>query len=439
MPYRHDIDACRAETVGEAGVGQAALATALDAVAPALDEFRAACTAGALPALTIVEREDDLKAIAETARRLAEGADDIVVLGTGGSSLSGKCFQSVNPGAAPPRLHFLENVDPVGFEDGLRGLDLARTGLLIVSKSGTTAETLAQAFALLPRLGDAVGSARLAEVTAVITDPPGAGAPAPLRALATELGLPILDHEPDIGGRFSAFSNVGLLPACLAGIAPEQVRAGGAEVLDGVLAGGDPAAIAPALGAALSVAIARERGLAQMVMMPYLDRLAPFADWYRQLWAESLGKDGTATTPIAAFGTRDQHSQLQLWLDGPADKLFTLILGRSRGAGPDISAPAAAGPGLDWLGGRRMGDLLEAEQAATRDTLVARGRPVRVIEVERADGRTLGALMMHFMIETLLAGALMGVDPFGQPAVEEGKALARETLAAMGAGQGEAS
>jgi glucose-6-phosphate isomerase len=437
MPYRQDIETCRAEDIGGAGVSETALAAALDAVVPALDRLRAACDEGALPLITIAGRSDDLAAVTETAARLKARCTDVLILGTGGSSLGGQCFYALGHDPGTPRLHFLENVDPQGFEDVLAGVDLARAGVVIVSKSGTTAETLAQAFALLPRLVDAVGADALPEIAAVISDPPGVGAPTPLRALAGEMGLPILDHEPGIGGRFAGLSNVGLLPACLSGLSPQEVRAGAAGVVETLMGEGAPADIPPALGAALNVAIARERGLTQTVMMPYLARLKPFADWYCQLWGESLGKNGQATTPIAAQGTVDQHSQLQLWLDGPADKLFTLIFGRARGSGPSITPPACAGGGLDWLRDRRMGDLLDAEQVATRDSLTAKGRPVRVIEVTHADGRTLGALMMHFMVETILAGDLMGVDPFGQPAVEAGKILARDSLAAMGRAPGE--
>lgn len=435
MPYSQDIETCRETVIGSGGVSGAALDAALEAAAPALDRLRGDIAEGRLPALAIARSEADLPAIEETAQRLAAACDDVLVLGTGGSSLSGICYRALNPVNAGPRLHFLENVDPQGFEDALAGLDLARAGLLVVSKSGTTAETLSQAFALIPRLLAARGADGLAGAAAVISDPPAKGAePAPLLQLAGALGLPILDHEPGIGGRFACLSNVGLLPARLCGIDPGEVRAGAAHVLDAVMTGTDAAAIPPALGAALNVAIARERGLTQAVMMPYLDRFEPFAAWYCQLWAESLGKDGTATTPIAALGTRDQHSQLQLWLDGPSDKLFTLIFGAPIGTGPEIAPPEGAGPGLDYLAGRRMGDLLAAEQEATRETLVARGRPVRVFTLPRTDGRAIGALMAHFMAETILAGDLLGIEPFGQPAVEAGKVLARQKLAAMGGG-----
>lgn len=435
LPYHQDIETCRAERIGEGGVTGPALDAALEALAPALDDLRAARDEGTLPLLRVPARTDDLTSIRKTVARFRESCADVLVLGTGGSSLGGRALSVLGRDHVEPRLHFLENVDPDGFEAALSGLDLRRVGLLIVSKSGTTAETLAQAFALIPRLIEAVGAPGLGEVAAVITDPPGeGGAASPLRRLAAELGIPVLDHEPGIGGRFAALTNVGLLPAALAGIAPEAVRAGAAEALEAALDANAPEDSPPALGAALNIAIARERGLTQTVMMPYLDRLRPFAAWHRQLWAESLGKDGKGTTPLAAHGTVDQHSQLQLWLDGPADKLFTLVFGASRGIGPSIAPVYGVDAGLEWLVGRRLGDLLEAEQAATRDSLTARGRPVRVISVGGADAETVGALMMHFMLETILAAVLLGADPYDQPAVEHGKRLARDALAAMGRG-----
>ncbi|MEX2642839.1 MAG: glucose-6-phosphate isomerase, partial [Acetobacterales bacterium] len=173
------------------------------------------------------------------------------------------------------------------------------------------------------------------------------------------------------------------------------------------------------------------RGVAMSVLMPYCDRLGTFAMWYRQLWAESLGKDGMGTTPVKALGAVDQHSQVQLYLDGPRDKLFTLMLLDSAGRGGRVESARAPGK-LSYLAGRTIGDLMEAEQNATAETLVRNGCPTRVIRLERLDEQALGALTMHYMLETIVAGRLMGVDPFDQPAVEQGKVLAREYLAEMG-------
>ena len=183
-----------------------------------------------------------------------------------------------------------------------------------------------------------------------------------------------------------------------------------------------------AVGAAVSIGLQRANGVTQTILMPYLDRLAHFGLWYRQLWAESLGKDGQGTTPIRAMGTVDQHSQLQLYLAGPWDKMFSVLRMDTKSEGRRVDPELLDDPRLDYLAGRRMGDLLDAEARATADTLIRNGRPTRQILIETLDEDTLGGLFMHFMLETILAAHLLEVNPFDQPAVEEGKVLAREYL-----------
>src|SRR6185437_12374126 len=190
-------------------------------------------------------------------------------------------------------------------------------------------------------------------------------------------------------------SLVGMLPAMIAGGDCAAVREGAARVLDPVLAANDTKALAPAIGAALSVGLSKEKGANMTVLMPYVDRLESFAFWYRQIWAESLGKEGLGSTPIRALGTVDQHSQVQLYLGGPRDKLFTLLL---------------------------------AEADATAATLIKDGRPTRLIRIKTVDERVMGALMMHYMLETMFAAELWGIDAFDQPAVEISKVLTRQYL-----------
>lgn len=434
MPYSQDISACRAETIGAGGLPASELDRILASLTPALDRLREARKTGALPHLTVPARRDDLDAVAETALRFRESLSDVLVLGTGGSSLGGATLVALATDRTAPRLHFLDNVDPEGIEDVLAGVDIARTGLLIVSKSGTTAETLSQALMLLPILRDAVGEAALPARVTVISDPTLPGRKeTPLHRLAARLRLSVLDHEPGIGGRFAGLTNVGLLPAAIAGIEPAAVREGAAEALTCALDSRSVADAPPAVGAALAYGLLA-RGVTQTVLCAYLDRLAPLALWYRQLWAESLGKDGKGTNPIAARGTVDQHSQLQLWLSGPADKVYTFIFGAAEGTGARLDAALAGREGLEYLDGRTMGDLLAAEQEATAQTLVNAGRPVRILRLAHGNAYACGGLMMHFMLETILTADLFGVDPFDQPAVEEGKKLARESLARMGGG-----
>jgi glucose-6-phosphate isomerase len=354
---------------------------------------------------------------------------EVVVLGTGGSSLGGQtlyalCDRGFGPSGGGPRLHFMDNVDPHTLAALLGAIDLKHTGIIAISKSGGTAETMAQALVLLPALADAVGRDNLPAHAVVITE----AKPSPLRALAEQYGLPCFDHDPGIGGRFSVLSLVGLLPAMIAGLDVDALRRGAHEVLRTTVSAGRVETSAPATGAAIAVALLHERKVSQSVLLTYNDRLATFGLWYRQLWAESLGKDGTGTTPIRALGTADHHSQLQLYLAGPRDKLFTIIMPESAGQGPLMDAEAARAVGSDSLAGHAYGDLLDAAARATAETFVRNGRPVRLIRIDALDEATMGALFMHFMLETIVAADLLGVNAFDQPAVEEGKILAREYL-----------
>jgi glucose-6-phosphate isomerase len=163
-------------------------------------------------------------------------------------------------------------------------------------------------------------------------------------------------------------------------------------------------------------------------MMAYADRLEKFVKWYVQLWAESLGKDGKGTTPVGALGPVDQHSQLQLFIAGPRDKLFTIITTGMAGQGPRIDNDLAKLAGEDGFGGKAIGDLVAAQGRATIETLAKNGCPVRTLHIERLDALSLGELLMHFMLETIIAAHMLGVDPYDQPAVEEGKILAKRYL-----------
>ena len=162
--------------------------------------------------------------------------------------------------------------------------------------------------------------------------------------------------------------------------------------------------------------------------MVYSDRLERFSHWYVQLWAESLGKDGRGTTPLAALGPVDQHSQVQLFIAGPRDKLFTVVTVGASGKGPRIDGELAKLAGEAGFGGKTIGDLVAAEGRATAETLAKNGCPVRTLHIDKLDESTLGELLMHFMLETIIAAHLLGVDAFDQPAVEEGKVLAKKYL-----------
>jgi glucose-6-phosphate isomerase len=434
LPYAQDL---RRAFPGSRTSYQAALA----ALAPALKRLQAAHDDRSLPLLRVASRRDDIESIEAAARRFRISFADIVVLGTGGSSLGAQTLVAAARamGRKGPRLHFLDNVDPIRFEDVLNGVDFKRTGVVAVSKSGATAETALQTLAILRALRAAVGERGIRRQVIVITEPAkdgpnGTTSANPMRRLAERNGIPVLDHDPGIGGRYSALTNAGLLPAAIAGFDPALVRKGARSVVRRLLAARSARGFAPAEGAALAFALEKRHGVTQSVLMPYADALQPFAFWFRQLWAESLGKTGRGTTPINALGAVDQHSQLQLYLDGPADKLVTVIAAETAGVGPRIRRERGLEPEFAYLVGHTMGDLLAAEAQATADTLAKHKRPVRTLRIGEPDEATIGALMMHYMLETILTAALLKVDPFDQPAVEEGKVLARRYLAAMGEG-----
>jgi glucose-6-phosphate isomerase len=429
MSYVHLTSSCFTEVLGSHGLDRTRYELILARTEEALKGLCARHADRSLPLLRLPETRDDLVPLKPIAEAYREKFDDVVLLGTGGSSLGGQTLCSLadcgfGPRPGAPRLHFFDNVDPHTITAMLDSVALDRTGFLVVSKSGSTAETLTQFLICLDAARKELGTAAGDHFTAITE--PGDNV---LRRLATGSGMAILDHDPGVGGRYSALSLVGLLPAMIAGLDPVAVREGAAGVLAPVLEGAAPAFVESAIGAAISVGLATENRVTTTVVMPYVDRLADFGLWFRQLWAESLGKNGKGTTPVNALGTVDQHSQLQLYLDGPRDKMFTVMMLDCAGSGPVVEPAVAVDEALGYLAGKTMGDLMDAEQRATTETLIRHNRPTRIFRLPSLDEKMMGALMMHFMLETIIAAHLLGVDPFDQPAVEEGKILTREYLA----------
>jgi len=421
LPYRHDTAACFDERIGVGGLTADEIAPVLTETAATLERLRGFRAAGTLPLLALPTRRDDLGAIAAHGERLRSDFARVVVLATGGSSLGGQCLAALagEGGTAPL---FLDSLDGGALAAVFDPAQLGATAFVAISKSGGTAETAAQALATLAALQDA-GLSPARHMLAVTE--PGAR---PLRGLAEAHGIAVLDHDPGLGGRFSVLSVTGALPAAIAGLDMTAVRAGAAAALDAALDAPEPSRSEPCVGAAIQVALLRRRGVTQSVVMPYHQRLERLGAWTAQLWAESLGKQGHGTTPLAALGPRDQHSLLQLFLDGPADKLVTLIVAARGDDGPRIDPALAAGAGLGYVGGHTIGEIVRAEARATAETLARRGRPMRRFDLARIDERGVGALMMHLMLETIIAAGLLGVDPFDQPAVEEGKVYTRGAL-----------
>lgn len=397
-------------------------AKALGGTVAALDWLRQQNRDKGLELLGIPARTDDLRAATRQAAAL-KGFATVAVLGIGGSSLGGQALTSLRK-AAKPFVEFHDNPDPFSWAKALKRFDLKKTHFVAISKSGGTAETLMQVLTAAEALEKA-GVKALKKHFTIITEPHKSA----LADFADSIGATKLDHPLGVGGRYSVLTMVGLLPALLMGLDGKQLRAGAQAVLDEVLGAKSPDAASPAVGAALHQALSEEGKLATTVLWPYADDLAVFGGWWRQLWAESLGKDGKGSTPVSVLGPVDQHSQLQMFRDGPATALFTLVTVDTKGKGPAAPRARANALGLKYLAGKRLGDLVDAEARATAQTLFKNGRPVRQIHLSKVDEFHIGALMMHFMLETIIMGRLMGVDPFDQPGVEEGKILAREYLA----------
>jgi glucose-6-phosphate isomerase len=440
MPLEQSIDAAREERIGGHGVAAGALADALARTGETLASLRARHDDGSLPLLRLPGARQDLPTIMDAARRIAANATDVVFLGTGGSSLGGQTLTQLGghavsgwvPLRGEARLHFMDNLDADSFAALLARLPLSTARFVAISKSGGTGETLMQVSAVIAALEQAGLKAQIGQMLLGLTEPEKSGKRNGLRALLDAHRAPALEHDPNVGGRFSVLTNVGLLPAAIAGLDIAAIRAGAAAALAPILEGRAPAEVPAAVGAALSVALAATRDKQIAVLMAYADRLERLTRWYVQLWAESLGKDGQGTTPVAALGPVDQHSQLQLFIAGPRDKLFTIITVDSAGRGPRIAADLAKLCGEPDFAGKTIGDLVAAQGRATAETLTKNGCPVRTMRLACLDEKSLGELLMHFMLETIIAAHLIGVDPFDQPAVEEGKILAKRYLAGKG-------
>ena len=386
--------------------------------------------------LRLPAERDDLAAIAEAAARLAPARPTSSSSAPAGRASAARPWRSLP--AMPcrasalsrgPRLHFMDNLDPETLRRAARALPLATTRFVAISKSGGTGETLMQTIAALTRAQGRPGSRRIPDLFLGLTEPAKAGKRNGLRDCSTRTSVPMLDHDPGVGGRYSVLTNVGLLPAAVVGLDIGAIRAGAADALAPVLDGSRPPRCrrrsAPRSGRAR-----RDQGKTISVLMAYADRLERFTRWYVQLWAESLGKDGKGTTPLGALGPVDQHSQLQLFIAGPARQAVHHRHRRhAPGAGRASTPSSATARWRAGLAGKTIGDLVAAQGRATAETLAKNGCPVRTIHLERARRASLGELLMHFMLETIIAAHLLGVDPFDQPAVEEGKVLAKQYLA----------
>lgn len=368
--------------------------------------------------------------------------DDVVVLGIGGSALGPIALRTAltpygwnmlaeSERRGLPRLHVLDNVDPVTISALLGRLDLSRTLFIVTSKSGGTAETMSQFLIVAGKLREL--NLPFARHLVFITDP-RQGA---LRPLAATENIPALAIPPNVGGRFSVLTAVGMLPAALVGIDIDALL-DGAAVMAKRCESADLRTNPAGVFAVLQWLSDTRNGKSINVFMPYSDQLRDFAAWFVQLWAESLGKqrtDGTfvGPTPLAALGATDQHSQVQLFMEGPKDKTVTFVTIDERETDVTIPPEFAHVDDLKYMGSHTLGELIGIEQQATAGALAQRGRPNMTIRLGRVDAHHVGELMMMLELATAYAGQLYGIDAFNQPGVELGKQFAYALLGRPGA------
>ncbi len=384
-----------------------------------------------------------LKIVRAAVRRYAGRFENLVVLGIGGSALGNIALQTaLNPpyhnlmagkSRRGPRLFVLDNVDPVQLANLIEtlGSGLRKTLFNVISKSGETAETAAQFLIIRDLLVRKLGKKALTKNVLVTTDPDGGT----MRDIVTADGFDALPVPPGVGGRFSVLSAVGLFSAGMCGINIGKLLGGAAEM--GARVGGRAVKKNPAAMLALLLHAFYVRGKRLHVMMPYGYQLKDLADWYRQLWAESLGKqhdlDGepvtVGATPIKALGATDQHSQVQLYREGPNDKVFIFL--EIEKFARDVKIPRVGGTPepLRYLQGKSLGRLLNAEKLATESALVSSRRPCMTIRLPKVNEETVGQFIMLWEAATSIMGGLLNIDPYDQPAVQTGKEY---TFALMG-------
>ncbi len=386
--------------------------------------------AGRLPCLSLPFRpqlEARLAALVPQLKRFKH----MLLLGIGGSALGARALQKAffpaqdRPGHAGPWLWIADNVDAESLTAWFEKLSPEETVVVAVSKSGGTIETLAQYFLARQWLQKALQT-RWNEHMIVVTDEQ-------IGFLREEAGryslasLPVPDH---LGGRYSALSAVGLLPAAFLGMDWKALLNGAWSVSRPLVENPTGAGLHPAMRLAAWCAALAETGYSQLIFFSYIPLWATFGPWFCQLWAESLGKEGKGTMPLPAVGVTDQHSLAQMFLDGPRDKGCLFLTAARAEGGPRF--PDDLPEKWTWLKGKRFGDLLEAEALGTCMALAESETPLVRIETENSSEAAAGALMALLEAATLCTGRLMGINPIDQPAVELGKRLANARLGAPG-------
>lgn len=427
------------------GISKGDLDTLAPAIAAAHRVVQEQIHDGHLGYAKLPTRRDYRDAVMALVDRYRGNTTDLVVLGIGGSALGNIALQAaLNPAtynlmgdkARPgPRLFVLDNVDPAMISDTLKVVRrrLKTTLVNVISKSGETAETASQFMIFREELKKKLGADYAQRIVATTDLAKGT-----LNDIATAEGYPMLAVPDDVGGRFSVLSPVGLFSAAMCGIDIDALL-GGAAAMRARLEQSDWRANIGCVLAAITYLSFARKGKPMHVMMPYSNRLYLLADWYRQLWAESLGKNVdrqnarvvVGPTPIKALGTTDQHSQVQLYREGPNDKLTIFLEVEKHPA--NIRVPKSFGEiaGLAYLGGAAMGKLLNAEKLATEFAMAKSLRPTVTLRFPEITPASVGEFIYLFEYVTSLMGEMLNIDAYNQPAVELGK---KATFALMGRG-----
>jgi glucose-6-phosphate isomerase len=369
-----------------------------------------------LPALNIVKDVSLLDYTIQQTEKFKRNKRNFVVFGTGGSNLGARALINTLT-KQPKNILFFDNIDPLFFQDEIINLDLNTTGFIIISKSGTTPETLSQFGSIINIAREKNNLDMLFKNCLVVTE----FKDSPLFNIAKKNNCTLLEHKKDIGGRYSIFSNVGMIPAILAGLDVKKVHLGASKVIEN-------SDFLDTFKFAQIFKFCSSNNYFSNVMMTYSDGLTYFGKWYLQLWAESIGKKDRGITALHAVGTTDQHSQLQLYLDGPKDKYFTFIKSNHHKKGLKIDTEIMKEESVNYLINKTMGDLMHAEQDATIDTFKLNNFKFREILLSEINEEAMGGLMANSIMETIAACIYFEVDPFDQPAVEQGKALTKKYL-----------
>ena len=346
---------------------------------------------------------------------------DVIILGTGGSSKAGRTFVQIayrTFGRSPkfPKITFLENIDFQDFNDLFKKINLKKTGIIVISKSGETNETLVQFLIFLSKYKESFQKQKIEKYFTVITKKGSSS----LRNLANDFSIGVIDLDNNLSGRFSAFSPIGLLPAAISGLNVQNITKGALSLLNEYL---KKQQIIPSEGAALHYA-AQNSKINISVLLTYTERLRNFGYWHEQLIAESLGKKNKGFTPVHSMGATDQHSLLQLFLEGPKDKLITFITLKKQKDQIKINNNLISKvKKLYFLKKESLNKLLDFEMEKVCRLLNEYKRPYRTIILNKCAEFEIGYLMMNFMLETIILAYLNNLNPFDQPAIDKGKSI----------------